>query len=78
MLLLGLCGVDEEIISQEYSLSNLGYWGNVFLPPQPPSMRLISLSLSLSLFLEPEEELEKKSALLGTTIENLRMVMSAP
>ncbi|ORZ13070.1 tyrosine phosphatase family-domain-containing protein [Absidia repens] len=53
MLLLGICGVDEEIISQEYALSNLGYW-------------------------EPEEELEKKSVLLGTTMENMRMVMSAP
>lgn len=27
MLLLGLCGVDEEIIAREYALSNLGYWG---------------------------------------------------
>jgi protein tyrosine/serine phosphatase len=27
MLLLGLCGVDEEIIANEYALSNLGYWG---------------------------------------------------
>ncbi|CAO3697611.1 unnamed protein product [Rhizopus stolonifer] len=26
MLLLGLCGVDEEIIANEYALSNLGYW----------------------------------------------------
>lgn len=27
MLLLGLCGVDDEIIANEYALSNLGYWG---------------------------------------------------
>lgn len=27
MLLLGMCGVDDEIISNEYALSNLGYWG---------------------------------------------------
>ncbi|ORZ21147.1 tyrosine phosphatase family-domain-containing protein [Absidia repens] len=53
MLLLGLCGVDEEIIAREYALSNLGYW-------------------------ESEEELERKSVLLGTTIENMKMVMSAP
>ncbi|KAI8344805.1 tyrosine phosphatase family-domain-containing protein [Chlamydoabsidia padenii] len=53
MLLLGLCGVDEENISREYALTNLGYW-------------------------EPEEELEKKSILLGTSIDNMRMVMSAP
>ncbi|EIE79358.1 hypothetical protein RO3G_04063 [Rhizopus delemar RA 99-880] len=26
MLLLGLCGVDDEIIANEYALSNLGYW----------------------------------------------------
>ncbi|CAO3644320.1 unnamed protein product [Cunninghamella blakesleeana] len=53
MLLLGLCGVDEEIIAREYSLSNLGYW-------------------------EPEDHLEKRAELLGTTVENMRMVMSAP
>lgn len=28
MLLLGLCGVDEEIIANEYALSNRGYWGS--------------------------------------------------
>lgn len=27
MLLLGLCGVDDEVIANEYALSNLGYWG---------------------------------------------------
>ena len=27
MLLLGLCEVDDEIIAQEYAMSNLGYWG---------------------------------------------------
>ncbi|CAO3597786.1 unnamed protein product [Absidia cylindrospora] len=26
MLLLGLCGVDDEVIAREYALSNLGYW----------------------------------------------------
>ena len=31
MLLLRLCGVDDEIIAQEYALSNLGYWGNVLI-----------------------------------------------
>lgn len=28
MILLGLCGVDDEIIANEYELSNLGYFGN--------------------------------------------------
>jgi protein tyrosine/serine phosphatase len=28
MVLLGLCGVDDEIIAREYELSNLGYFGN--------------------------------------------------
>lgn len=28
MVLLGLCGVDDEIIAQEYELTNLGYFGN--------------------------------------------------
>ncbi|KAI8333724.1 tyrosine phosphatase family-domain-containing protein [Chlamydoabsidia padenii] len=28
MLLLGLCGVDEEVIAREYALTNLGYWVN--------------------------------------------------
>lgn len=27
MVLLGLCGVDDEIIAHEYELSNLGYFG---------------------------------------------------
>jgi protein tyrosine/serine phosphatase len=27
MTLLGLCGVDDEIIAREYELSNLGYFG---------------------------------------------------
>ncbi|KAI9302522.1 tyrosine phosphatase family-domain-containing protein [Cunninghamella echinulata] len=53
MLLFGICGVDEEIIAHEYSLSSLGYW-------------------------EPEEELEKRAHSIGTTVENMRMVMSAP
>ncbi|CAO3674778.1 unnamed protein product [Umbelopsis vinacea] len=26
MLLLGLCGVDDEVIAREYELTNLGYW----------------------------------------------------
>ncbi|KAI8096809.1 protein-tyrosine phosphatase-like protein [Halteromyces radiatus] len=26
VLLLGLCGVDEEVIAREYALTNLGYW----------------------------------------------------
>ncbi|KAL1928938.1 hypothetical protein VTP01DRAFT_1997 [Rhizomucor pusillus] len=53
MLLLGLCGVDEEIIANEYALSNRGYW-------------------------EPESELENKAKLLGVTVNDMRMVMSAP
>ncbi|KAI8331589.1 tyrosine phosphatase family-domain-containing protein [Chlamydoabsidia padenii] len=53
MLLLGLCGVDEEIISREYALSNIGFW-------------------------ETEKAMVKKAALLGVTVENMRMVMSAP
>ncbi|KAG0169805.1 hypothetical protein DFQ28_002856 [Apophysomyces sp. BC1034] len=53
MLLLGLCGVDDEIIAHEYALTNLGYW-------------------------EPEQESEEKAKLLGVTIEDMRMVMSAP
>ncbi|KAI8328348.1 tyrosine phosphatase family-domain-containing protein [Blakeslea trispora] len=53
MLLLGLCGVDEDIIAHEYALSNLGYW-------------------------EPEVELEKKAKMLGATLDDVRMVMSAP
>lgn len=27
MILLGICGVDDEIIAREYELSNLGYFG---------------------------------------------------
>jgi protein tyrosine/serine phosphatase len=27
MLLLGLCGVDDEIIASEYDLSKIGYFG---------------------------------------------------
>lgn len=27
MLLLGLCGVDDEVIAREYELTNLGWWG---------------------------------------------------
>lgn len=27
MTLLGLCGVDDEIIAKEYELTNLGYFG---------------------------------------------------
>ncbi|KAI7888308.1 tyrosine phosphatase family-domain-containing protein [Mucor mucedo] len=53
MLLLGLCGVEDEIIANEYALSNLGYW-------------------------EPEHELVKKAEMLGVTIDDVRMVMSAP
>ncbi|KAI8987640.1 protein-tyrosine phosphatase-like protein [Mycotypha africana] len=53
MLLLGMCGVDEEIIANEYALSNLGYW-------------------------EPEAELEKKAKMLNVTVDDMRMVMSAP
>ncbi|KAI9317668.1 protein-tyrosine phosphatase-like protein [Dichotomocladium elegans] len=53
MLLLGLCGVDEEIIARDYALSNLGYW-------------------------EPESELQKKAEMLNVTIDDMRMVMSAP
>jgi hypothetical protein len=29
MLLLGLCGVDDEVIAREYELTNLGYWGKI-------------------------------------------------
>jgi hypothetical protein len=29
MTLLGLCGVDDDIIAKEYELSNLGYFGIV-------------------------------------------------
>jgi hypothetical protein len=29
MLLLGLCGVDDEVIAREYELTNLGYWGKL-------------------------------------------------
>ncbi|KAL0085729.1 protein-tyrosine phosphatase-like protein [Phycomyces blakesleeanus] len=53
MLLFGLCGVDEEVIANEYALTNLGYW-------------------------EPEHELEAKARSLGATLDNVRMVMSAP
>ncbi|GAA5814842.1 hypothetical protein MFLAVUS_008345 [Mucor flavus] len=53
MLLLGLCGVDDEIIANEYALSNLGYW-------------------------EPDHELEKKAEMLNVTVDDMRMVMSAP
>jgi protein tyrosine phosphatase len=31
MLLLGLCGVDDEVIAREYELTNLGYWGKLLL-----------------------------------------------
>lgn len=31
MLLLGLCGVDDEIIANEYGLSSLGYWGKIYI-----------------------------------------------
>lgn len=27
MVLLGLCGVDDEIIAKEYEMSNIGYFG---------------------------------------------------
>lgn len=30
MILLGLCGVDDEIIAKEYELSNIGYFGNTY------------------------------------------------
>ncbi|KAI8142398.1 tyrosine phosphatase family-domain-containing protein [Fennellomyces sp. T-0311] len=53
MLLLGLCDVDDEIIAQEYAMSNLGYW-------------------------ESESELQAKADMLGVTIQDMRMVMSAP
>ncbi|KAI7849686.1 protein-tyrosine phosphatase-like protein [Circinella umbellata] len=53
MLLLSLCGVDEEIIAQEYAMSNLGYW-------------------------EAENELQAKAEMLGVTLKDVRMVMSAP
>ncbi|CAO0802452.1 unnamed protein product [Mucor circinelloides] len=53
MLLLGLCGVDDEVIANEYALSNLGYW-------------------------EPEHELQRKADMLNVTINDMRMVMSAP
>jgi DNA-binding transcriptional regulator of glucitol operon len=73
MLLLGLCGVDEEIISREYALSNLGYWGKWM----PASDSVCSFSYAL-FQIEPEEELVKKANMLGTSVENMRMVMSAP
>ncbi|KAI7869863.1 protein-tyrosine phosphatase-like protein [Spinellus fusiger] len=53
MLLLGVCGVDSEVIAQEYALTNLGYW-------------------------EPEEELEAKAKVLNTSLENVRVVTTAP
>lgn len=46
----------------------------VYVHPRQP-FKVANLSF---LFIEPEEELEKKALLLGTTIENIRMVMSAP
>ncbi|CEI89058.1 hypothetical protein RMCBS344292_03431 [Rhizopus microsporus] len=53
MLLLGLCGVDDEIIANEYGLSSLGYW-------------------------EPEEELQRKAVHLNVTVDDVRIVTSAP
>lgn len=29
MVLLGLCGVDDEIIAREYDLSRIGYFGTI-------------------------------------------------
>ncbi|CAO3689494.1 unnamed protein product [Umbelopsis ramanniana] len=53
MLLLGLCGVDDEVIAREYELTNLGWW-------------------------ESEEQLAKKAKLLDRSIDDLKIVMSAP
>ncbi|CEG76904.1 hypothetical protein RMATCC62417_11732 [Rhizopus microsporus] len=53
MLLLGLCGVDDEVIANEYGLSSLGYW-------------------------EPEEELQRKAVHLNVTVDDVRIVTSAP
>lgn len=79
MLLLGLCGVDDAIIAREYALSNLGYWGTLMRKEERGRERRVTITIADDPFLaESETELENKAKLLGVTVDDMRMVMSAP
>lgn len=72
MLLYGLCGVDEEIIAREYAMSNLGYWVSIGY------IKHCIMMSNIVYLLEQDSELQAKADMLNVSIDDMRLVMSAP
>lgn len=75
MILLGLCGVDDEIIAREYELTNLGHFGILLFIIAV--VKIDFYLLNSSIILDFEKDLETRANKLGVTIENMRSALSA-